>query len=76
MQGLSEALSEMKSPEAMWDTRTVRESINQHAPTNTIKPRHLSVPEWFKRKAKKIKKMMGIPHRIAKFTKNSFNHEH
>ena len=78
MQGLSEALSEMKNPEAMWElcTRTLKECINWHVPTKTIKPRHPSNPEWFNRKAKKIKKKIERAHRKAKLTKDSFDHEH
>ena len=77
MQGLSEALVEMKNLDAMCElnTRTLKEGINRHVPTKTIKPRQPSVPEWLNRKAKKIQIKMGKAHRKAKLTKNSFDHE-
>ena len=57
MQGLSEALSKMTDPEAMWElyTQTLKEISTQHVQAKAIKPRHPSAPEWFNKKAKKIK---------------------
>ena len=55
MQGLSEALSKMTDPEAMWElyTQTLKEISTQHVQAKAIKPRHPSAPEWFNKKAKK-----------------------
>ena len=77
MQKTSEALAVLEDPEEMWNlfTENLHRSIDQHVPIKQLKSPHPSVPEWFNKKARKIKERVRKAHRRSKVSSNSFDRE-
>ena len=77
MRKTSETLASMDDPEKMWNifTKNLQRSIDQHVPTKQLKPRHPSIPEWFNKRAMKIKEKIRRAHRRSKLSSDSFDCE-
>ena len=77
MRKTSETLASMDDPEKMWNlfTKNLQRSIDQHVPTKQLKPRHPSIPEWFNKRAMKIKEKIRRAHRKSKLSSDSFDCE-
>ncbi len=77
LQKTREELGEMSDPELMWNLFAERlaENISQHVPTKEIKSRHASIPEWFNKRAKKLRSKERKAYNKAKRTFNDFDAE-